>query len=183
MNPYDIISRHYTAGTPIYDTLVVHSEQVARLALRLARRLKEPIDTDFVFEAAMLHDIGIYLTNAPGIHCVGTEPYICHGVLGSRLLSELGFPRHALVAERHTGAGLTVDDIDRQQLPLPRRQMLPVSVEEQLICYADKFFSKTHLGEPARSIERVHRSLERFGQETIERFEAMAQRFGIPERD
>ena len=61
--------------------------------------------------------------------------------------------------------------------------MLPVSVEEQLICYADKFFSKTPLGEPARSIERVHRSLERFGQATIERFEAMAQRFGAPEGD
>ena len=55
------------------------------------------------------------------------------------------FPRHALVCERHTGAGLSLKDIMDQKLPVPPREMLPVSMEEQVICFADKFFSKTHL--------------------------------------
>ena len=56
-----------------------------------------------------------------------------------------GYPRHALVCERHTGAGLSLEDIIAQNLPVPHRDMLPVSMEEQVVCFADKFYSKTHL--------------------------------------
>lgn len=181
MDPYEIINRYYPDPSPLRDVLVIHSRQVTQLALTLARRLSEPVDMDFVAQAAMLHDIGIYLTDAPGIHCHGTEPYIRHGIIGSQLLTRLGYPRHALVCERHTGAGLSLDDIISQNLPLPHRPMLPVSLEEQLICYADKFFSKTHLGEPPRSLDRVRKSLSRFGPDTITRFQTLADRFGTPD--
>ncbi len=56
-----------------------------------------------------------------------------------------GYPRHALVCERHTGAGLSLEGIIAQDLPVPHREMVPVSLEEQVICFADKFYSKTHL--------------------------------------
>ena len=55
----------------------------------------------------MLHDIGIFKCDAAGIQCFGTEPYICHGRIGAELLRSEGFPRHARVCERHTGAGIT----------------------------------------------------------------------------
>lgn len=181
-----IIEQYYTQGTAIYDTLYIHSQQVADLAVRLAVRYNDlhpavdPLDTDFVREAAMLHDIGMFRTDAPGIHCHGTEPYICHGIIGAEVLREHGLPRHALVCERHTGTGLSLDDIIGQDLPLPHRQMLPVTLEEKVICYADKFFSKTHLGEPPRTVDRVSLSLAKFGPGTIDRFHELAALFGKP---
>lgn len=117
----------------------------------------------------MLHDIGICQTDAPGIYCHGTHPYICHGILGAAMLRTEGFERHARVCERHTGAGLSLNDIVGQNLPLPHQDFLPVTLEEQLICYADKFFSKSY-PEQEKTIEQAERSLSKFGTEGLERF-------------
>ena len=182
-----IIEQYYTPGTPLYDTLVIHSQQVANLAVRLAVRYNdlhpavEPLDVDFVREAAMLHDIGMCRTDAPGIHCHGTEPYILHGILGRKMLDGMGLFRHGRVCERHTGAGITAAEIIAQHLPIdPPRDLLPESLEEKVVCYADKFFSKTHLGEGARTLERVRQSLAKFGPATLDRFQELAALFGKP---
>lgn len=177
----DIIERFYTPGTPLHNVLMVHSRQVADLAAQLCDRLiasGTPVDAQFVYEAAMLHDIGIVKVDAPGIYCEGTEPYIRHGIMGREMLDGLGLYRHALVCERHTGAGLTVTEIEVQNLPLPHRDLTPHSLEEKIVCYADKFFSKTHLGEPARDIERVRRQMERFGSDSLARFNSLADLLG-----
>ena len=96
------------------------------------------------------------------------------------MLDRLGLFRHAMVCERHTGAGLSLNDIVSQQLPLPHRDMLPLSIEEKLVCYADKFFSKTHLGEPPKTMERVREQMQRFGDGSLARFNQMADLFGTP---
>ena len=124
----------------------------------------------------MLHDIGIFLTDAEGICCYGDKPYICHGSLGAELMRREGYERHALVCERHTGAGLSLKEIVAQQLPVPHREMVPVSMEEQVICFADKFFSKTHL-DREKSVEKARHSLERYGQEGVERFDRWCRLF------
>ena len=125
----------------------------------------------------MLHDIGVFQTDAPGIQCFGSEPYIRHGWLGGQLLRSEGLPRHARVAERHTGTGLTREAIIRQALPLPLEDFSPETTEEQIICFADKFFSKSHL-ERVRTPEQVLQSLEKFGSESVERMKGWLQRFG-----
>lgn len=146
MKVLDLIDKYYPQDNELKHILNVHSRSVADKVLWIAGKHPElNLDTVFLEEAAMLHDIGIFLTHAPGIQCFGTEPYICHGYLGAGLVRKEGFPRHALVCERHTGAGLSLKDIMDQKLPVPHREMLPVSMEEQVICFADKFFSKTHL--------------------------------------
>jgi uncharacterized protein len=104
------------------------------------------------------------------------EPYLCHGVLGAELLRKEGYPRHARVCERHTGAGLTLQEIERRQLPLPHKDLLPETLEEQLICYADKFFSKTH-PDVEKSAEKALRSLEPFGEAGCERFKKWMEQF------
>ena len=134
------------------------------------------MDKAFLEEAAMLHDIGIFLTDAPGIFCFGDKPYICHGYLGADLLREEGFPRHALVCERHTGAGISAESIIKQDLPIPHREMLPVSMEEQVICFADKFFSKTRL-EKEKSVEGALKSISKYGEDGIKRFNTWCERF------
>lgn len=125
----------------------------------------------------MLHDIGIFKCDAAGILCFGTEPYICHGRIGAELLRSEGFPRHARVCERHTGAGITKAQIIAQNLPLPQQDFLPETMEEKVICYADKFFSKTHL-DREKSIEQAEMSLSKFGDEGVLRFREWEKSFG-----
>ena len=124
----------------------------------------------------MLHDIGVVKVDAPAIACYGTEPYIRHGVLGAEMLRQEGLERHALVCERHTGTGLTLEQIVEQGLPLPHQDMQPQSIEEQIICFADKFFSKTRL-DTEKSVDQARRSLEKFGSEGLAKFDAWCERF------
>ena len=173
-----IIKKYYEEGSEAFELLLKHSRQVAGKAMMIIdTKPGLSIDRDFVLEASMLHDIGVFLTDAPDIYCHGTEPYIKHGILGRELLDGLGLPRHALVCERHTGAGLSVVDIKTQGLPLPQRDMLPLTFEEKLVCYADKFYSKSH---PDRefTFEQARKKLVKYGVETVSRFDALHEMFG-----
>lgn len=177
MDAIAIINKYYPEENELKHILLTHSRSVADKALWIADRHPElDLDRQFLEEAALLHDIGVFLTDADGIHCHGTYPYICHGYLGAELVLREGYPRHALVCERHTGAGLSLDSILNQQLPVPHRDMLPVSLEEQVICFADKFFSKTRLDQE-KSIERALKSISKFGEEGILRFNDWCERF------
>ena len=150
---------------------------IGTISLFLAQKHPElDIDTAFVAEAGMIHDIGIFLTDAPKIHCFGKEPYLCHGLLGAELMRREGFPRHARVCERHTGAGLTCDEIVRRELPLPHYDFLPETIEEKLICFADKFFSKTRPTQE-KTLDEARRSIARFGEEGALRFEGWVNKF------
>ena len=177
MNPIELIDAYYPEDNERKHILLVHSRLVAEKALRIADGHPElNLDKDFLYEAGMLHDIGIFLTNAPCIFCFGDQPYICHGYLGADLMRREGYPRHALVCERHTGAGLSLDDIIAQNLPVPHRDMLPVSMEEQVICFADKFYSKTHL-EREKTVEKARKSISNFGNVGLERFDHWCEQF------
>ncbi len=177
MGALDLIDKYYPQDNELRNILLVHSRSVADKALRIADKHPElNLDATFLNEAAMLHDIGIFLTYAPGIQCLGKESYICHGYLGAELVRKEGFPRHALVCERHTGAGLSLEEIIKQQLPVPHREMLPVSTEEQVICFADKFFSKTHL-DREKSVQDARKSIARYGDEGLRRFNNWCELF------
>ena len=161
MDCISIIDRYYKEEPALRQLLLIHSEAVARKAVSIARRHPElDADVAFIAEAALLHDIGIIRTDAPGILCHGTEPYIRHGILGAEMLRREGLERHARVCERHTGTGLTIHDITTQNLPLPHMDLVPETIEEQIICYADKFYSKSH-PEREKTIEQAARSLEK----------------------
>ena len=180
MNYQSVIDHYYKEDDALRHILLVHSRQVADKALLIASRHPElQLDTDFLETAAMLHDIGIIRCDAPGIQCFGSEPYICHGHIGAEMLRSLGGQEMepvARVCERHTGAGLTERDIVSQGLPLPHQDFLPETMAEQVICYADKFFSKSHL-EKEKTVEEAARSLAKFGTEGVVRFRKWAQMF------
>ncbi|NDW17510.1 HDIG domain-containing protein [Dysgonomonas sp. 216] len=170
MNAIEIIHKYYAQDTQLYNILITHSTLVTNKALNIARNHPElNIDEQFVSEAAMLHDIGIFMTNAPAIFCFGDFPYIAHGYLGRELLDKEGFHRHGLVCERHTGAGLTKEEIIEQQLPIPHRNMFPVSIEEQVICFADCFFSKTHL-DTEKDVDKIIKGMNKFGERSANQF-------------
>lgn len=174
----ELIDRYYAPGTRRREILVKHSRRVADKALEISRSLGLDLDETTVEAAAMLHDIGIVATDAPGIDCHGTEPYLRHGIIGARMIREAGFPEEiARVAERHTGAGISPEDIVAMNLPLPPGDYMPHTLLERLVCYADKFFSKS--GDmKEKPLERVRLSMAKHSPETVTRFEALHKEFG-----
>ena len=59
--------------------------------------------------------------------------------------------------------------------------MLPVSIEEQIICYADKFFSKNPNGQKAseKSVEQIINGLQRYGPDKVKQFQRWVKMFEI----
>lgn len=171
-----IIDKYYPEENLLKHILLTHSGQVTDFALQLAGRSSLSLDEDFVYEAGMLHDIGIFMTYAPKIQCFGEAPYLCHGYLGAELLRKEGFPRHALVCERHTGAGISKEEVLALNLPVPAKDMIPLSIEEKLICFADAFYSKTYL-DKKRSLAEARRSIAIHGEEGAKRFDEWCELF------
>lgn len=174
-----ILLEYYRRDSRLYEILLTHSRLVARKAISVLDKHPEiEADRDFVYEAAMLHDIGIFKCDAPDIDCFGKYPYICHGYLGADLLREQGLPRHALVAERHTGTGLPAAYIKEKDLPLPSGRIYePQSIEEKIVCYADKFYSKTRPG-TEKTIDNVCKSLAKKSEDSVKRFLQWNEVFG-----
>lgn len=173
------VFRHcYPEDTDLRRILLQHSQSVAIKSLQIVSLHPElKANRDFIINAAMLHDIGIKFCDAPGIYCHGDKPYIQHGIMGARTLRELGIEeRYARVCERHTGTGITRADIEDRQLPLPSADYLPETIEEQIICYADKFFSKSHL-ERTKTIDQARNSLLKFSEEGLNRFDKWIKMF------
>lgn len=201
-----LLHRYYPEDNALRRMLLHHSRQVCARALKIVERHPElGANRNLVEAGAMLHDIGIFLTDAPGIHCHGTAHYILHGSLGAQLLrneaeqlkkeklqeeqlkeeqpqaiqlqEELHFYEAlARICERHTGTGLTRQTIIERGLPDPQQDLLPETIEEQIICYADKFYSKSHL-ERERTIPQTLQSLEKFGDEGVEKFRHWTELF------
>ncbi|MBU1169207.1 MAG: HDIG domain-containing protein [Proteobacteria bacterium] len=180
VNTEDIIRTVYKPDSQAFRIIMEHSRCVADKALGAARNLAH-LGPDLVFieEAALLHDIGIIRTHAPKIGCHGNLPYVFHGVQGREILEGIGLPGHGLVAERHTVAGITKETILSKGLGLPARDMIPISLEEEIICYADKFFSKT----PGKltnekTMEEILDQLSRYGEDQVRTFKQWHERFG-----
>lgn len=184
----DAVIRHfYPEDTPLRRLLLRHSAQVRDKALAILANPDRPplnVDPELVAAGAMLHDVGILQCHAPSILCVGSRPYIAHGVIGAEMLRDYGrthgtdMEPFARICERHTGAGLTAREIRAQGLPIPERDFLPETPEEKLVCLADKFFSKS--GDMREKTPgEVRRSMEKFGPDTIARLDALRRLFGL----
>ena len=66
MNPYEIIDKYYPENTQQRQILVIHSLAVSGKAMKMLDAHPElRLNRSFVKEAALLHDIGIFQTDAP----------------------------------------------------------------------------------------------------------------------
>lgn len=178
LNPEQLISKYYSENQIALEILLTHSTCVANKAIRIAQRNSHlNINEQLLWEMAMLHDIGIFMTHAPDLGCTGSLTYICHGYIGRELLEKENLPLHALACERHTGAGLSLQEIIQQKLPVPHRDMIPVSIEEQLICFADKFYSKSGNFTREKSLSEILSQMQPFGKEQTDRFTKWCNEF------
>lgn len=195
MDYQEIITAFYPDDNELRRLLVHHSGQVRAKALAVCRRHPDlPVDHALVEAGAMLHDIGICRCDAPGIHCHGTAHYLLHGLEGGAMLRGLAaaattgaadaarLEALARICERHTGTGLKPEAFGRRGLPVPACLaadagcLSPETLEEQIVCYADKFFSKSH-PERTRTVGQTLESLRKFGDDGMEIFSRWAERF------
>lgn len=95
---------------------------------------------------ALLHDIGRSQTHS-----------IEHGAMGGQIARRLGMPMELThIIERHVGAGLTQDEARRNNLP--KGHYIPETLEEKIVCYADKLI------EGAREVG-IDSTIDGFAQE------------------
>lgn len=166
---FQIIHKYIPPASPTYPIYLIHCSLVANKAVTIAQKLHlSTKQQTFIEEAAMLHDIGIIQTNTPDLYCYGDLPYICHLTEGRKILEAEGLPLHAIVAETHVGVGLTKEQIAAQNLPLPPRDLKPTTLEEEIISFADLFYSKN----PAKlwrekSVKKVRESIAKRGEEQL----------------
>jgi uncharacterized protein len=146
---------------------------VTAKALEIARRWnanhpEQQVDEQFIYEAAMLHDIGIYGVDFSEAGCTGTQDYICHGRIGYDILMEHGLQKHAQVAISHTWVGITHQEITKKNMPLSLDYIyVPQTIEEKIISYADLFYSKANIEKLLipNSIEKAKASVNKFWEQ------------------
>ena len=175
MKPLDLIHKYFKDDYKNEEVLVFHLKAVAKKSLEMAKRVKEPIDFKFLEEAALLHDIAVSRVQFGEDKNPKKPPYIAHGYLGRQILEKENLPRHALVAERHVGSGLTKEEA--KMLGLPEREMLPVTIEEKIICVADKFYSKSHKRE--EDIQEIRDEFRGYGGNALDRFDRYLKELNI----
>ncbi len=154
--------KKYSRSEKTYNIFLDHSKKVRDIALRSAKKVKG-IDMNLVKTGALLHDIGRLKQG------LRPKEKIKHGIIGSEILRKEGLPKHALIAERHIGIGITKEDIKKQGLNLPQKDYVPRSKEEIIVAYADNL---EHFGEQDEKFVE-----ERFARELGEEYRKRVKEF------
>ena len=174
-----LYNKYYGDNPRLREIVTIHSKNVARKAIGILRKRQLDLDPGNVFIAAMLHDIGVVKCYAPDIHAFGHLPYLLHGIEGEKILIENNLEFFSSVCANHIGAGITRDEIIKNNLPLPEKDYIPTTLLERLICYSDKFFSKSGDLNHEKSPEHIVTQLEKFGKDSVSRFLDLHQEFSI----
>jgi uncharacterized protein len=153
----ELLKKHST-GKEAFEKVLSHVKAVQKIAIRLADKVPG-IDMYQIRIGSLLHDIGRF--------SCGKEIYK-HAILGSDIVRKEGLGEDiALIVERHIGAGITKEDIIKQNLLLPKKDFVPISKEEKIVAHAD------NLVKGSREItfdEVVERFRKELGEESVERF-------------
>lgn len=165
-----LFHKYYGDNPELKRIVTIHSQQVAKKALQICEAKNLPLDPQDVFCAAMLHDIGVVKCNAPGIFAFGTQPYILHGIEGRKMLEKHGLAKYASICDTHTGAGISKENIKKNKIPLPIKDYIPSTLLEKLICYSDKFYSKSNNLTKEKSIDQILNQMKQFGDDSVKRF-------------
>lgn len=113
------------------NSVVKHSLLVAEIAREIASHMnpRVKLDHDLIEVGALLHDIGRSVTHD-----------VKHGVIGAEILEKMRYPERLVrLVRNHVGAGIPREEA--VPLGLPARDHVPSTVEEKVVCYADKLAS------------------------------------------
>ncbi|MCK5332549.1 HDIG domain-containing protein [Candidatus Parcubacteria bacterium] len=169
MNKYFEILKKYSTSEEYYHVILNHSLIVLAKSIEIINRKKlyDKVDFDLIVSGCLFHDIGVFGVKNGSFDSIKGVDYLQHGILGGEILRKEGLNREALIAERHIGSGLSKEYITQNNLPLPKRDFLPTTLEQKLICYADKFHSKSGKKDTLVSIRK---EMKGFGDEPLKKF-------------
>lgn len=109
--------------------LIKHSQAVLQKSQEISADLD--VDLETVCTGALLHDVGRLKTQG-----------IRHAIEGAQLLKQHGFPREIVrIAEVHIGAGIPREEA--HLMGLPRKDYLPLTLEEKIVAHADNLIHGT----------------------------------------
>jgi uncharacterized protein len=138
--------------------VIRHVEVVSEVACEIAEacvRNGHPVDLRLVEIGGLLHDIGRSRTHS--VH---------HAVVGAQIASSLGLPGSVVsIIKRHVGGGITAREA--KTLGWPRDVYVPQTLEEKIVCYADKLVEGSRRIPIERTIKQFERELPRSAVERI----------------
>ena len=163
MKESDIYKLHqkYSTDKKLLEICWTHSQIVKEIALMICKELKSKyplqINETLIKQGALTHDIGKY-------GC-GKKNYVQHGEKGYEILIKEGFSLPvARFALTHVGVGIGNN--------------IPISLEEEIVCYADSFHSK---GKPRfNHYKGIIEDLKKFGNNNVIIMERFRKKFGVP---
>ena len=191
IDPIAIVKEFYPEDTPFRRRLLRHGAQVRDKAIAIVEAMGNdapPVDMALVEDACFLHDIGCAECRAPELLCEGLQPYITHGQLGAKMLRDYGKRKgidmepYARICERHISCGLTAAEIRHGTLLLYNRDYMPETVEEKLVCLANKFFSRSE-DMREKTVIQVRRYLSHHGETAVRRFNDLCDLFRVRDEE
>ena len=128
--------------------VIKHCLDVADFALQIAAKLQKrgySVDLELVEMGAVLHDLGRAKSH-------GTD----HSLIGAQMAQELGLPQNVVnIIKRHVGAGITKEEAN--DMGWPEGLYEPQTLEEKIVCYADKRVGQGEVMPIENEIENLQR--------------------------
>jgi uncharacterized protein len=130
--------------------VIRHVEAVSDLAVDIAEAIRNrgyPVNVRLVEVGALLHDIGRSKTHS--VH---------HAVAGAEIAESFGLPQQVVsIIKRHVGGGITAREA--KKLGWPRDVYIPQTVEEKIVCYADKLVEGSSRISIEKTIDKLSQDL------------------------
>jgi uncharacterized protein len=140
--------------------VISHCKAVTDFALQIACKLQArgyAVDLELVEAGGLLHDIGRSKTHT-----------VDHSVVGAQIARTLDLPQDVInIIKRHVGAGITPEEAEL--LGWPKDNYVPQTLEEKVVCYADKRIDHDKKTPIQVEIERLQRSGFVGGAERVRR--------------
>jgi uncharacterized protein len=130
------------------DRVVMHCLTVASVSKKLVGPLSvggRGIDRRAVQAGAILHDIGRSRTQT-----------VEHGYIGAQILRDEGVDAVVVeIVKRHVGAGISKEEAT--SLGFPEGDYIPRTLEEKIVCFADKMVSANQVRPFEEEVKRFAR--------------------------
>lgn len=145
--------KKYSTDEETFNIVLNHVKKVREAALQTAEKIPN-INLDIIKTGSLLHDIGRF-----GFPPKSKEK-IVHGVKGAEILRKEKIDETlARICETHIGIGITKEDIEKQNLPLPKKDFVPETKEEKIIAYADNLVIGNIIGTEKMVEDRFEKEL------------------------
>lgn len=173
----------YAPNQKVLDLVYTHCVVVNEIAQGCAGNIPEKINEEILKNACLLHDIGTYILFDDDGKVSNGRMYPQHAILGAKILADEGLDEEVWRAvETHVLMGLSRAEIAGEQSdivwPLPARDYFPLTIEAELLCYADRFHSKRPVFNDFETfLKRLKKSLPL----QADKFERESKRFGLPD--